>query len=165
MQYANRNIRFDTKSTHTKKKPLLVPHIKQIREICSSLHLISLHYNAANAPVVPQHAGIVEVETVLQEKLAVIERERAMAPKVNVGQILEKLCEQSISLVHIRVEVLFPLGNEQARDDATDKNVSHAGNARYATREIDDRHYGSFGGRTAAAEVVRPEVEDHAVWA
>ena len=49
-----------------------------------SIHLISFHDSAANTSVVPQHAGVIEVKTVLREKLAVIERERTVAPKMHV---------------------------------------------------------------------------------
>ena len=87
-----------------------------------------------------------------------------MAPKVNVGQTFERLGQETISLVHMRVVVGFPLRNEQARNDLTSKNVSHAGNTRYTKSKIKDRHRGGFGSRTTAAEIVGPEVEYHCVW-
>ena len=87
-----------------------------------------------------------------------------MVPKVNVGQTLERLGQKAIGLVHMRVVVGFPLGNEQARNDLTHENVSHAEDARYAKSQINDRRHGGFGSRTTAAEIVGPEIEDHGVW-
>ena len=126
--------------------------------------LVGLHDCAANGTVISQHASLVQVFAVLREKLSRNRREGAMAPKVNVGQTFERLGQETISLVHMRVVVGFPLRNEQARNDLTSKNVTHAGNTRYTKSKINDRHRGGFGSRTTVAEIVRPEVEDHCVW-
>ena len=152
-----------TRMNESKRFDLKMKVLYKIK-ITLLLHLIGLHHSAATATVIPQHAIFVEVKTVLQEKFAVMLRERAMAPKVNVWQTFKKLCQQTIRLVHLRVEVWFRHGNEQARNDATHEDVSDAGNARYAKGEINDHHHGSLGSRTTAAELVRPEVEDHGVW-
>ena len=134
------------------------------RDRHQSIQLVRLHDGAADGTVVPQHAGIVEVKTVVRVKIARILRERAVAPKVNVGQAAEKVSQETIGLVHMRVEVRLPLGKEQARNDATHENVFDAGNARYAKGEIDDGPRGGFGRRSRATEIVCPDVKDHGVW-
>ena len=134
------------------------------RKITSLSQLVSFHDCAADGTVVPQHANVVEVKTVLQEKLSGNLRERTMAPEVNGGHAFENGCQETIGLVHMRIVVGFPFGKKQARNDLTDENMSHAGNARYAKSQIYDGCHGSFGCRPTITEIIGPDIDHHSVW-
>ena len=129
-----------------------------------SLHLISLHDSAADATVIPQHASVIEVKTIMREKLGMIERERTMAPKMHVWQTFQKFSEQTVSILYVRIEVRLPIRYEQTRDNATHEHMTHAGYARNTKRKIDNRKHRGFGSRAPVTQVVRPEIEYHGVW-
>ena len=165
-QFNEKISKCSTKMKTSWKEPLcsdINARVKR-RTIASLSQLVSLHHCAADGTVVPQHANVVEVETVLQEKLSGNLRKRAMTPKVNVWQAFENGGKETIGLVHMRIVIGFPFGKKQARNDLTHENMSHAGNARYAKSKINDGRHGGFGCRPTVTEIIGPDIEHHSVW-